>query len=94
MRSFCLDTKRTKKIKALAALPKTSFHFAGLAKLARTAVGKLCIRFAQTVASLNLVISRLHIEGGFITAGFLTANRLMPGDSNHKSLIVITNRNH
>jgi hypothetical protein len=34
MRSFCLETKRTKKFKALPALPKTGFHCAGLAKLA------------------------------------------------------------
>jgi hypothetical protein len=27
---------------------------------------------------LHLVFGRLHIEGGFIPAGFLTANRLMP----------------
>jgi hypothetical protein len=77
--SFCFDTKRTKKIKAFAALPKTGFHFAGLAKLARAVEGRLCICFAQTVASLHPVFSRLHIEGGFITAGFLTANRLRPG---------------
>jgi hypothetical protein len=78
--ALLLLTKRTKKIKAVAALPKTGFHCAGLAKLARTAVEKLCIRFAQTVASLNLVRRSRHIEGGFIPAGFLTANRLMPGE--------------
>jgi hypothetical protein len=78
MRSFCLDAKRTKKIKALAALPKTGFHSAGLAKLARIVEGRFCIRFAQTVASLHPVIRRWHVGGGFIPAGFLTANRLMP----------------
>jgi hypothetical protein len=77
--SFCLDTKRTKKIKAVAALPKTGFHFAGLAKLALGGVGKLVIHFAQTVASLDRVRRSRNIEGGFISAGFLTANRLMPG---------------
>jgi hypothetical protein len=79
MRSFCLETKRTKKFKAVAALPKTGFHFAGLAKLALWVVGRLCIWFAQTVASLNLVRRSRHIGVGFIPAGFLTANRLMPG---------------
>jgi hypothetical protein len=77
--SFCFDTKRTKKIKAFAALPKTGFHFAGLAKLALWDVGKLFIPFAQTVASLRQVFRRLHAGLGFITAGFLTANQLRPG---------------
>ncbi|MFZ2899959.1 MAG: hypothetical protein WA004_15135, partial [Saprospiraceae bacterium] len=71
--------KKYQKNKAFAALPKTGFHFAGLAKLARTVEGLLCICFAQTVASLHPVFSRLHIEWGFIPAGFLTANRLRPG---------------
>jgi hypothetical protein len=78
--SFCLETKRTKKFKAFAALPKTGFHSAGLAKLALWVVGRLFICFAQTVASLHPVFSRWHIEGGFIPAGFLTANRLRPGE--------------
>jgi hypothetical protein len=70
--------KKYQKNKAVAALPKTGLHFAGLAKLARTVEGKSCIHSAQTVASLHLVFGRLHIEWGFIPAGFLTANRLMP----------------
>jgi hypothetical protein len=81
MRSFCLETKRTKKFKAFAALPKTGLHSAGLAKLARTVEGKLCFRFAQTVASPNRVLWRWHAEWGFIPAGFLTANRLRPNIS-------------
>jgi hypothetical protein len=70
--------KKNQKIKAVAALPKTSFHFAGLAKLARKIEGRLWIGFAQTVASLHLVFRRWQIEWGFIPAGFLTANRLRP----------------
>jgi hypothetical protein len=54
--------KKYQKNKAFAALPKTGFHSAGLAKLARTVKGKLFFRFAQTVASLHPVFSRLHIE--------------------------------
>jgi len=70
--------KKYQKNKAVAALSKTGFHFAGLAKLARTVEGKQRFGFARTVASLHLVFSRLHIGGGFIPAGFLTANRLRP----------------
>jgi hypothetical protein len=73
--------KKYQKNKAFAALPKTGLHFAGLAKLARTIEGKPCSSFAQTVASLYQVFSRLHIEWGFISAGFLTANRLRPDGS-------------
>ncbi|MFZ2901181.1 MAG: hypothetical protein WA004_21300, partial [Saprospiraceae bacterium] len=71
--------KKYQKNKAVAALPKTGLHSAWLAKLARTIEGQHFICFAQTVASLRQVFSRLHIEWGFIPAGFLTANRLRPG---------------
>jgi hypothetical protein len=77
-RSFYLETKRTKKFKAFAALPKTGLHSAGLAKLALWVVRRLFIRFAQTVASPCQVRRSRNIEGGFIPAGFLTANRLRP----------------
>ncbi|MFZ2897406.1 MAG: hypothetical protein WA004_02215 [Saprospiraceae bacterium] len=70
--------KKYQKNKAVAALPKTGLHFAGLAKLAQTVEGRLCFRFAQAVASLQLVFRRWHAGGGFIPAGFLTANRLRP----------------
>jgi hypothetical protein len=70
--------KKYQKNKAFAALPKTGLHFAGLAKLAWTVEWRLCIGFAQTIASLHLVLRRRHIEWGFIPAGFLTANRLRP----------------
>jgi hypothetical protein len=70
--------KKYQKNKAFAALPKTGLHSAGLAKLARTVEGRLCIGFAQTVASLCQVRRSRNIEGGFIPAGFLTANRLRP----------------
>jgi hypothetical protein len=71
--------KKNQKIKAVPALPKTGFHSAGLAKLARTIGGMPGIGFAQTVAILRPVFGRCHTEWGFIPAGFLTANRLRPG---------------
>jgi hypothetical protein len=79
--------KKYQKNKAFAALPKTGLHFAGLAKLALWAVGRLFIRFAQTVASLHPVIRRWHVGGGFIPAGFLTANRLRPRGGNTPVLL-------
>jgi hypothetical protein len=71
--------KKYQKNKAFAALPKTGFHFAGLAKLARTVEGRSGIRFAQTIASLSRVRRSRNIGVGFIPAGFFTANRLRPG---------------
>jgi hypothetical protein len=71
--------KKYQKNKAFAALPKTGLHSAGLAKLARTVEVRPCIRFAQTVASPYQVNRSRANEWGFIPAGFLTANRLMPG---------------
>jgi hypothetical protein len=73
--------KKYQKNKAFAALPKTGLHSAGLAKLARTVEGGPCAGFAQTVASLHKVRRSRTTEGGFIPAGFLTANRLMPDGS-------------
>jgi hypothetical protein len=70
--------KKYQKNKAFAALPKTGLHFAGLAKLARTVKVKPCFCFAQTVASPCQSRRSRTIGGGFIPAGFLTANRLMP----------------
>jgi hypothetical protein len=70
--------KKYQKNKAVAALPKTGLHYAGLAKLALTIVGRHSFRFARTVASPYQVSRSRTTEWGFIPAGFLTANRLRP----------------
>ncbi|MFZ2899836.1 MAG: hypothetical protein WA004_14505 [Saprospiraceae bacterium] len=70
--------KKYQKNKAFTALPKTGLHSAGLAKLALTVKGRPCTKFAQTVASLHQARRSRTSGWGFIPAGFLTANQLMP----------------